>query len=399
MRIYRYIIIFLIFSFVSCGKYSEKKIEESTSNTKSIDIDLNTKLLKVEDVFEYSHFIVLETTEEALISEITKVEFRDDYIYILDSRQKVLFVFNKDGSYSHKIYRLGQSPEEYISIMDFYLDTVGQNIYILDGMQGYILVYGFDGTFKERHEVKKSYSLSKVKDSWLLYLGNGNADFTSDKKFNNLVVYNQNFEEQEEGLPFNPELLGRKSTFNTTRSIFTDYKEQCFIFPLNDYKIYEYSNDSVSLSVAYTINFKGLGDLSLSPNANSKEVAEYLSTTLNNPDIPSKLHSFYKLDNAVSFGFLYKSARYYCLIEEDGYNITLLRTGFDQNGIMFNPASYVSDKKSDLVLSIVEGSTFNISKKRDKTKNKVIKEISDAQKNIDDANPILLFYNIKNKKY
>lgn len=352
-----YIIILFACIFDSCNSGSKKSELNlyADENTRIIHIDLDNKVDKVKDIFEFSHFISLETAKHALISQVSKIEFDNDYIYILDSKQRALFIFNLDGSYSHKIYKLGQSSEEYISAEDFYLDKIDKKIYILDGLQGRILMYDTKGEFIEKHDVKKSYAISRLNDSWLLYLGNGAADFSSDKTYNNLIIYDENFQIKKEGLAFNPELIGRRFTYNTAKSIFTKGKNIDYILPLNDYNIYKYNNDSSSLSIAYSIDFKGLGNLNLSIDASSSEVENYLSNTLNSDDIPSKLHSFYKLKNNIFFGFLYKSSPYYCLFNEKNESVNLTQMDFDENGIMFVPVSYVSKDETDLILSCLDG--------------------------------------------
>lgn len=388
-------IVLLICLFSSCNQAKKATVNALVDeNTKYITINLDDNIHEVKDAFTFNHFIALETTEESLISDITKIEL-DDYIYILDSKQETLFIFNLDGTFSHKIFNLGQSPEEYISATDFYLDGVNKHIYILDGVQGYILIYDINGKFLEREQVAKGYSFDKLNDRWFLYLGNGAADHSSDKVYQNLVVYDQNFNIENQYLPFNTELLGRRYTCSSALSIFSKYRDEMYVLPLHDYNIYKYNTELSSLKVDYAVSFKGFENLVLDDDASATEVEKYLADVLMNLNVPTRLHSFYKLENGLFFGFLYKSSRYYSLYNEEEKTTQLFRMGHDENGIIFSPDSYVSKDNSELILSCLDGELFHICKELDKTNNTIINEIDKAIGSIEDPNPILLFYDIK----
>jgi hypothetical protein len=90
--------------------------------------------LRRSQIFKNIVPIVLETTENSLIGNaIDKMYVMDDILIVADYyKAKSVFVFNKNGKFSHTIGRIGGGPGEYRSIDDFCVDTVGKVIYLLD---------------------------------------------------------------------------------------------------------------------------------------------------------------------------------------------------------------------------------------------------------------------------
>ncbi len=137
----RILLIFICIVFVSCSsKQNEIK------NTQSYIIDINKA--SVEDQLLYSTVfgkmktIILETSDEALISMINKMEVYKDYIIILDYYSaKSIFVFDKEGKFIRKIGAIGAGPGEYISPHDFTINSKNGEIYILDFSSQKVLRY------------------------------------------------------------------------------------------------------------------------------------------------------------------------------------------------------------------------------------------------------------------
>jgi hypothetical protein len=93
-----------------------------------------TDTLKMSQLFKNVVPIILETTQNSLIGEIVEKLYAMDSILIIAdySEAKSIFIFNREGKFSHKIGRIGHGPGEYVSLCDFCVDTVGKIIYILD---------------------------------------------------------------------------------------------------------------------------------------------------------------------------------------------------------------------------------------------------------------------------
>lgn len=128
-------VIVLILLFVcSCNQQtSDDYIDELY-----IDLDNKDKLL-VSDFIEKADIIKLETNNSCLIGEISKIQYIDDRIYILDMLNNALFVFDKEGNFKDRLRKIGNAPGEYIRIMDFFVHD--SCIYIMDFSKRAILAY------------------------------------------------------------------------------------------------------------------------------------------------------------------------------------------------------------------------------------------------------------------
>ena len=114
----RCFLLFFIIAICTCCK-SDAPI----AAFEQIDLDVVNKrecAFRVEN----ARLFPLETTEESLIARVDKIISKAPYIYILDSRQKVIFIFDYDGHYLTKIDKIGRAGGEYASIEDF---DVGDN--------------------------------------------------------------------------------------------------------------------------------------------------------------------------------------------------------------------------------------------------------------------------------
>jgi hypothetical protein len=111
-------------SLISCDR---RKI--TTSFMKEIisidDMDLKERY-KGTDIFESITFIPLETVNENLIGNISKIMMTDSIIYILDQQTKSVLMFNIKGQFLYKIQNIGTGPNEYTNIYDFTLTNNGE---------------------------------------------------------------------------------------------------------------------------------------------------------------------------------------------------------------------------------------------------------------------------------
>ena len=382
-------LIIVIFTLLGCS--DRDVINEG--DCRVIEVDLSSKMGKYEDYFQYRSFIALETTEESLVQWVDKIEFYNDTIFILDSRQAIVLVFDGTGKYISKIDRKGRSGEEYLSLSDFFID--GSNrIYVYDGTQGVVILYDFQGLFINRIEIEKGYSFTKLPDNnWLLYLGNGFA-IDGEDTFYNTLVYDENFTLIDRALPFNQHMQGLKHTSGSVKSVISNYDSTTYILPLLSNYIYSYSPVNSRVECSYKVVFKNKQNEIVNAKMKPKEIEDNLRK-MGEGLIPSRINNFYKIGNSIFFRFSYSRQGWFCFYEESNQLAILCNFTFDENGLLFNPVNYFSNKKGKEIVSIVDGDTFTTCKKLDKNSNPIIHSINESINGIDDPNPILVFYTLK----
>jgi len=136
--------IFCIILLVSCGGKTGKRYSLEDAPPIVIDIDsVKNESLKISHV----KFIPLETTDECLIGEASKVLIKNDKIYVADDLMaKALFVFDLNGKFLFKIAKRGNGPGEYISLNDFDVLSNG-DIYLWDISSAKIRIYDKEAKF------------------------------------------------------------------------------------------------------------------------------------------------------------------------------------------------------------------------------------------------------------
>ncbi|GHT23653.1 hypothetical protein FACS189430_07270 [Bacteroidia bacterium] len=90
-------------------------------------------------------YIPLQTTNDCLIGQITKLIYAKDLIYIYDIQSNKLYQFDKNGQFLRSIGAIGQGPGEYIRIQSFDVNQINGNISIYCQIKQSILEYTHDG--------------------------------------------------------------------------------------------------------------------------------------------------------------------------------------------------------------------------------------------------------------
>lgn len=121
------------------------------------EISTDSKVLKIDwksvsNVIDYSPMvedsvtiIPLETTDECLIGEVSKLIFQNNQFYIADNISKSLFVFDMCGKLKTKVHAVGNGPGEYSYIS--YFAVHGTDMVLFDHYMGKFFFYDSSGKF------------------------------------------------------------------------------------------------------------------------------------------------------------------------------------------------------------------------------------------------------------
>lgn len=116
------------------------------SDTNGIDLRRNDDV-SIYDFFTNVKIIPLETTEESLITEVSKVQFYNGHYYILDRRSHELFCFDEEGKFLYKISNQGRGPREYVGVSDFTIDRFNYRLLLLDPATKHIHSFDIEGNY------------------------------------------------------------------------------------------------------------------------------------------------------------------------------------------------------------------------------------------------------------
>jgi len=184
----------LLLLFLSACNPTQKQTEAEIVIDLHKAIHLPLDSLKIKSL----HYIPLETNDNVLISHISKILVSDDRIYIADYHQsKTLFVFDLQGKFIFKINRIGRGPGEYINFFDFNISESG-DIYLWDTAQSKLIIFEQDGSFQT--EIRLSSPLI----NFILFPNNrlyANWIFEDDIMSNELAYYDWDMNKYHTILP------------------------------------------------------------------------------------------------------------------------------------------------------------------------------------------------------
>lgn len=235
MNYYQIFFILIISCIYSCEESSIKDKDQF----EIIDYKTILKNSIESNIIDDVEYIPLETNENCLIGNISRLLYRNGNFYLFDFViSNTIHVFDRSGKFLYKIDNIGKGPGEYVSISDFDVDKDG-NIYVFDaGGKRRIIKYSNNGASFKSIKPSKFFLEFKLlnEDQLIAYL-----PFSSKGIVDGYGIINLNNGDYKNIIPFR-ELIDRDQHFHEYTHIFR-------------------SNNNIYFSPRYTNEiFKVLGD-------------------------------------------------------------------------------------------------------------------------------------------
>lgn len=176
-HIFFYFITFMLI-LSSCNK---KKIIEEEITTPILSINVNeTNLQTDKPALPNLRYIKLETKDECLLEDASKVIYYNNKLYILSTPGKGnVYIFDKEGHFLYKMNK-GEGPEDIMYPTDIAINEEEQKLLVLD-MYRNIKEYDLEkGTFLNKKVIKEPFfSIETIGGDILLFDPNSRskADF------------------------------------------------------------------------------------------------------------------------------------------------------------------------------------------------------------------------------
>ena len=260
MKLARFLIsISIIFLLIGC---SNNRLKEN-SDTINIDIE---NFADVNEFFDDSRFVILETNDSALIGSRCLFDI-DDNLIVAYSEDSGFAVFDKDGKFLKSFDHHGEGPEEYIQVTNMFLhDDI---IYVVSGYQYKILAYSAkDGLFQKKIILPDSYTSSTWLDDKHIALC---AAYCSPSKFNIAILNTATGEIDNQFLPYkhyNSLTFGSYTSF-----IGRDDDGVYFGLPFNT-DLYYLTPDTCKVVESYTFNTTDYMEPVAMADVNTEEMYE-----------------------------------------------------------------------------------------------------------------------------
>lgn len=373
--------LFFLLGVVSCNGGIE-----SMQSVQSINVptDRNDSSVVFDSLFKKNRYVILETTAESLIRKVGKVAVYKGDIYILDTREKQLLIFDKEGKFKHKISHMGQGPEEYLSLTDFTIKE--DQLILLDRVGAKLLFYSMDDSLASIQRIEKAQSVFVLGNGkYALNAELGAADYTADKEYYSYVYY-EDSKPIYRHVAYNKELCGLSFSLSEGGNGFYHYADSLFaVFPFND-TIYSVNKQSGFLSPYLSIK---IGDEKIKIDDSKLRIKE-----LRDGGISTSVFSFYKLGDLTLFSYYFNNKnRKYTIVDGRGSILFNGAFGLDENKIPVRVVPYDCDVAHEELLSLSYPQELLAMAKRYSDQSDFLKEI--AGKISEEDNPVLIFYNVK----
>lgn len=141
----RYIVsLCIVFLVLGCSDKKNNNLQDITPIV--IDWSNISKEMDYSSWVEDSVLVVpLETRDDCLIGEISKLVYQNHRIYIADRLSKAVYVFDESGQLHSKVRAVGNGPGEYLDVSAFTVQD--DRIFIFDKMNRKVFVYNDGGQF------------------------------------------------------------------------------------------------------------------------------------------------------------------------------------------------------------------------------------------------------------
>lgn len=375
---------------LSCNQ-KQKEMQVVANETIIIDPDKYEKNNDLSSILQDSIKIIqLETTDECLIGEVTKVELKNEEIFISDRINQKIFIFNSNGKYLKNIGKSGNGPGEIRSLGDF--TFIGDSLFIQDGYGKKYLIYSTNGDYLGDLPYKTHHHDVISFDNILYFVSNY---FYSELGFYNLFRYDLLTKNISSYIPFDEKINKNNSAWGLNRHI-SKYRESALlIYPLND-TIYEITKNNVHSKYIIKFSKRNIPD-----NIKDKNGSTVFSLALRDGYIKG-LHHLQNSKNYLLGIYTDGNTYSYITIDKKTLDYKIGKRLIISNYGDFSLSSFYTTSNNELI-SAQDANLFldywKINYSKNKFENqKVEQKLKNVAESInEESNPILFIFKFKEK--
>jgi hypothetical protein len=242
------IIIFLIFClFSECTCSSDKSDVIKNGDILTFKFDFDKEPVNIHDIgLIYDVEVLNLNCEEAIFEEINKILKYKNRIYLLDIWQThSVIIYDTLGNFVNLIESFGQGPNEYIQLMDIFINHEDETLNLVSRVDRKVLRYDLDGNIIKVEKTPQMFEqFSKTPTGYVGYM----ANLIMDKPYNVWTLSNK--------MQLNKGFFEIDPTWNSKQIsdfVFSNYEDKTYYTVPLDFNIYCLENDE--FSIAYTFDF------------------------------------------------------------------------------------------------------------------------------------------------
>lgn len=161
------------FILIGCGTNTK----ETTANDQLDSIPVinlargvvENSSFSISDVAKKVEIVSLEVTDGSILADISKLLVTDNDIWIKHYKEERILRFSRSGKFLNFVGKIGQGPEEYITLYDFNVDESQKEVYVISALYG-VKVYDYEGHYKRRATNQKIDDMfTATKEQFVFY--------------------------------------------------------------------------------------------------------------------------------------------------------------------------------------------------------------------------------------
>ncbi len=255
MKKIKYILLIGLYLLIGCTNKTGKN--DNISCTIAVDENNLSEKILYSDLFDSLKYVSLKTSDEILIKQLTKVQYFNERIYVLDKQMQSVFSFDMAGELVWKIQKQGEGPGEYSQLVDFDIDAQANKLLLFSRLEK-IQVYDLEGNFIEEQRTPLFGTSFATFNNWMYIYTGGRSNVLDEKnEQNNLLIRNAQQIWKGE-IPFSNE-LGSVMIYELSNAFCKYENEIRFFMPFSS-NIYSVKEDSVYIKYHFDFgkyNFPG----------------------------------------------------------------------------------------------------------------------------------------------
>lgn len=369
---------------LSCQTNKENHVDNKNANIINIDSSINEDTAHLSQFIKHKKYISLETEDNCLIENISKIRIYDNRIFILDpySDQKML-VFDLTGKFLYAISEKGKGPGKYGDIFDFIVQN--DKIYILNNRSS-VMEFKLNGTYIKTYQLPfwVNQFLRISSEKWGLIT---NSDKSHGHNFNFYITKNDFT--QKKGL-----IKSRFDDFPVS-----PFQQTCLLNDTNyfflpfDNHIYYATNQGVKVKYEFQFPEDCILNDSQLLNLAKLSIRERVNEILDNTVF---LSSMIFTNNLKIISFSKKRQKFTCFISEKNQTVIIPQKNIinDVDNLSISPTFYTNYESNKIIACFQSHELIKAMDSGEKINSDFKNHISELGEN---TNPIIAIYSTVNK--
>lgn len=265
--------IFLLLLITSCNHVNNS---DEKSQPSLITLDLKSEFKSIHSLGLIKNISINHLEDSLPLGEISKVIQFEGLFYLLDTHEMSVSIYKENGAFINKIHKVGKAQDEYIQLVDIFVDPLSRKLHLVSRMDRKLFEYTLDGSrLINIGKLPTSYfKIVNIDEGYLGFLGNYMDRKNSSK---NVSFLSKDLEIENSYFKINKAF----SSYNdATVRPFSTYNNQTFYSQSTDYNIYAIGKNGYE--AIYRFDFgefnwpKDIRSLEQMDNMSSTEKARYV---------------------------------------------------------------------------------------------------------------------------